>query len=121
MTSSSSSNTKVYPMASSRFKKVRLEPGVSRCSPICSALMPPDADTIVVSTASDAANWADWPLKFCKSCKMDVCTAGICGIKSASSSATPSTEKPGSRLTSISTHISSGKDAVSKNSVADPA
>lgn len=69
----------------------------------------------------DATNCADWPLKFCKRPRMAVCISGICGRKSASSSATPSTEKPGTRLTSISTHISSGKDAVSRNSVADPA
>ena len=31
------------------------------------------------------------------------------------------TEKPGSRLTSTSTHISIGKDAISRNSVAEPA
>ena len=97
------------------------EPGVSLCRPICSAFIPPDAETMVVSTASDATNCADWPLKFCKRPRMAVCISGICGRKSASSSATPSTEKPGTRLTSISTHISSGKDAVSRNSVADPA
>ena len=121
MTSSKSSNTKVYPMASSRFRKVRREPGVSRCSPTCSALTPPDAETMVVSTASEATNWADWPLRLCKSCTAAVWISGIGGRKSASSSATPSTEKAGIKLTSSSTHIKSGKDAVSKNSVADPA
>ena len=121
MTKSSSSNTRVYPMASSRFKNVRFEPGVSRCRPTCSALMPPDADTMVVSTASDATNCADCPLRFCSSCRIEAWTVGIWGRKSASSSATPSTEKPGTLLTMTSTHISSGKDAVSRNSVADPA
>ena len=100
---------------------VRREPGVSFCRPFWMAAMPLDAETSVVMTAKDATKVLE--LSFIM--LIWVVTAsrisGTLGSTLKNRSTTFSTVKPGRVFTTTSSHISSGKNAVSKNRVAWPA
>ena len=119
--SSSPWNTMVYTTASSRSYSVKRAPGVSRCNPFWMAAMPLEAENSVVIKANDATNVVDWAFRLSSTPKMVSWISGTWGKNWNSSSATLSMEYPGRWLTTTSTPISSGKDAVSKNSVAQPA
>ena len=119
--SSSHKNAKVYTTAHSRSSIVRREPGVNFCRPFWMAAMPLDADTSVVMTASDATKVLEFSFMLVIRLAMVSRMTGISGRKRKNSSTTLSTVKPGRVLTTTSSHISSGKNAVSRKSVACPA
>lgn len=96
-------------------------PGVNFCRPFWMAAMPLDADTSVVITASDATKVLEFSFMLVIRLAMVSRMTGISGKKRKNSSTTLSTVKPGRVLTTTSSHISSGKNAVSRKSVACPA
>ena len=85
------------------------------------AAMPLDADTSVVTTASDATKVLEFSFMLVIRPAMVSRMTGRSGRKRKNSSTTLSTVKPGRVLTTTSSHISSGKNAVSRKSVACPA
>lgn len=68
--SSSPSKMTVYRMARSRSYSVNRAPGVSRCSPFCTANIPLEAEYRVVTAAKEATKVVDWALRLYSTSRM---------------------------------------------------